>query len=279
MYAALETDPRVGFRPGIVPLAGLGHIGGGGRRGWAPTLGGISADEAALLVADGLDSGDVSLASSLGATDSDAEAILALNNQDAEINALNTLIQNLNTGATAAQLAALQASGGAPSSSAAAAAQSPPGSVLTYNCSFNVSATLSDPLESLSGPSSVISAIQSKIAAYGLSIVSTQASSYFGNSFTVQVLDSVGHRLLTDAKSVLDAAVSSINGVSLISSQISLASAGGTNAAPPSGSPTTITSTPPPPAASLSTWFESNAATIGIFAVVALVAVSAVKKL
>ena len=143
-YAALNTQDRVGYRPGVTPLAGLGFLPGGREGGWKPTmrgfnamtLGAMSADKQQLLVADGLDAGSVSLASSLGATDTDAENILALNDQDAEVAALETLIQNLNNAQSASAIAAAES--GTAAASATSAAQSPSGSTLSYTATYNI---------------------------------------------------------------------------------------------------------------------------------------------
>ena len=279
MYAALNTNPSTGFRPGV-GMSGLGYAAGGsgprgGNQGWNPTLAGyeadeggwhllrglgtlgaISSDNAAQLVADGCDAGDVQLASSLGATDADAEYILSLNDSDAEESALLKLISTLNDAAAGAAIAASEAAGTPSGTTTAAVGQSPAGSTLLYTATFNASGTLADPLEGLlSTPSQVVAAMAQYLQGTGLSISSTQSSSYTGNSFTVTVTDSIGHALLSDAQSVLDHALTSINGVKKVSSSIQIGSLG-------SGVPGAVPAALP--ATNITSWLESNAAFIGL---------------
>lgn len=271
-YAALNTQNRVGYRPGVTPLAGLGFLPGGREGGWKPTmrgfnamtLGAMSADEQQLLVADGLDAGSVSLASSLGATDTDAENILALNDQDAEVAALETLIQNLNNAQSASAIAAAES--GTAAASATSAAQSPSGSTLSYTATYNIN------LVGLNTPTNILAQVTAKLPQYGMSIVGTQPSTgTLTVTQTITVLDQIGHQNLSDAKSVLDSLFNSPNSNGLLSSSISLVST------PQSGAP--VIAAAPAASPSLTQWFETNAETIGIAAAVLLVGIVALNKM
>jgi hypothetical protein len=84
--------------------------------------------------------------------------------------------------------------------SPATAPQSPPGSTLLYTATFN-------PVPAFITASAVISAISAQLPTYRMAVVSSNvlSSGISGNaSFTLTIMDSVGHSYLTDIQAVLD---------------------------------------------------------------------------
>ena len=254
MYAALSTAATTGFRPGVT----MGYYTGGGgphgeNRGWNPTMGyeastdrgyrgglhglgdAVSTDSMSQLMVDGCDPNDVTLAAQLGMTDAQAQQILALTNSTDEENALLQLIGTLQASSNAPSAVAPPAAVPV-TAPAASTAQSPPGSTLIYSASYNVNTGVPGG-SLLVTPSEVISSLSGRLAGTGLSIVGTNSTSYGNNSFTVQVLDSIGHQYFTDAQSVLDAMLNNIAGITKIASSISPGAIAGAPGVTPAAGP------------------------------------------
>jgi len=155
---------------------------------------------------------------------------------------------------------------------AAAAAQSPPNSTLTYTVQWSASL-----LAPLTGASQAISGMQSKLPAYGMSVLSSTTNSLpviggiTGLSITLTIRDNVGHALLSDIQGVLNSLMVSIVGNNLSGSNLTLASSGAAGAGMPGG-------TPQPPA-NLTQWMEQNAGLLAALVIAVVVLPPLIKKI
>ena len=286
-YHALNTTDSTGYRPGV----GMGYYAGGGgpngeNQGWNPTMGyesstdrgwrgglhglgaAVSTDNMTQLMVDGCDPNDVALAASLGMTDAQAAQILSLDDSDAEENALLQLIGTLQPPNVVAPVQSQ------PPVTAPSNVQSPPGSTLIYSATYNVNTGVPGG-SLLVTPSQVIQSLTARLGGTGLSIVGVNTSSYGNNSFTVQVLDSIGHQNFSDAQSVLDAMLNQIAGVTKISSSISPGAIAGAAPVTPAAGPGGVIA---PAATSVASWLETNAAYIGIGLAAVILGSALIKK-
>lgn len=250
-YAEIRAGMGLSYEPGAnalgysAPYHGMGDF--------SPSM-----EQAAL--SDGIAQSDLDLLNELGATDQDLENLINGNVTLSQLYAQYGVTISPSSTATA-NSAGVTTQGPSP----AAAGQIPSGSTLLYVASFqSFNITGAD----------VIAAINKNLSSHGMSVISSQvtSTSALGTSPTViqlTVLDSVGHALLTDAKSVLDSIANSASG-GLASSNLSIVAYGAQSAS--SGvMPTTAVSTSP------IAWLENNAIYIGI-AIGALVFGSALIK-
>jgi hypothetical protein len=246
----------LGYQPGAHALLGYSAP--------AHDLGDFSASMENAAVDAGYSVNDIQLLNSLGATDQDLTNLI---NGNITLTALyaqyGVTIPGgggvVPTTATPTTPASASLTPPAPS---APAAQSPPGSTLLYTASYAA-------LKAWTTSAAAIQALSPLLPSHGMSIESQQVSSSglwsSDASFSISVLDSVGHALISDAKSVLDALMQQITNNGLKSSSLTLVSPGTTA----SGQPAAAATTAGDPVA----WLESNAIYIGL-AVGALVLVN-----
>jgi hypothetical protein len=127
---------------------------------------------------------------------------------------------------------------------APAVAQIPPGSTIVYNATFN-------PVAGWTTSNAAISALAPLLPTHGMSMLSPNVASsglVSNAAFSVTIMDSIGHALMSDAKSILDALMEQITNRGLIQSSIAMVSAG----LSPGGSPN-------PQAPNITTFLENNA--------------------
>jgi hypothetical protein len=273
-----EIRPGMGYQPGAHALLGyqpgayalLGDMGDLGysapahdlgyvaHMAYAPganALGSMSDSYKNAAIDAGINTDDIDLLDSLGATDQDMNNLINGNVSLAQLYA--------KYGVTippppVPHLAPQQSSTPAQQSSGPAA-QVPSGSTLLYEANWSAG------VGNLSlSPNSVISTLGSDLAAHGMSIVSSQATSngpiHYG--IQVMVLDTIGHTLKSDAQSILDSLMRQIVGNNLTGSNSSVTTTPGQSTA----AGATPTSDP-------ITWLENNALYIG-GAVLALILVN-----
>lgn len=264
-----EMRPGMGYLPGSSALgylpgsSALGYAPGRAAMGYVAHLGDFSAAMEQAAMADaanlGITQSDLDLLSSVGATDDDLTDLLNGNTTVAGLYAKYGVTFD-------------SASASAAATGTTPAAQSPPGSTLLYTCSYNLIVGGHGSTD----PTTLISDISSALPSHQMSKVSSAVqSSGIGISspaFTMTVFDSIGHALISDAKSVLDGLVAQFTGAMPASSSLTLVSAGTTaTGTPGSGTPG---GNPQPQPTDLTAWFEDNAAYIGL-GVLAVVAVNA----
>ena len=245
-----QLRPGMGYQGGSHALLGyepgadaLGYV--AGRMGYsagASHLGAVSAAELQVAYDAGLDGDTLDALSAIGATDADIQALIAGTTDVASIQA-----KYAHTGSTEGTTV----TGGAtpaPSSTA----QVPSGSTILYTASFNSQ-------KALITASAVISDIAAQLTSHGMSMISSavQASGWTSEaSFTMTILDSVGHNLLSDAQSVMDSILNQYTSGGKLSSSVTLVSPG-----------TTASGIPNPgsqPASDPLTFLENNAMYIGL---------------
>ena len=110
----------------------------------------------------------------------------------------------------------------APSVASSGQPQIPSGSTIVYNATYN-------PVAGWTTSNSAISALAPLLPAHGMSLVSSNVASsglISNAAFSVTIMDSIGHALISDAKSVLDALMNQITNKGLIQSSMALISAG-----------------------------------------------------
>jgi len=247
----------LGYQPGAHALLGYAAP--------AHDLGDFSASMENAAVDAGISINDIELLNSLGATDQDLSDLI---NGNVTLTALYAKYGVTipggggvvpTTPASASVTPPLPSSGQAAS---APAAQSPPGSTLLYTASYAA-------LKAWTTSAAAIQALSPLLPSHGMSIESQQVSSSglwsSDASFSLSVLDSVGHALISDAKSVLDALMQQITNNGLKSSSLTLVAPGTTA----SGQPAAAAAT----ANDAVAWLENNAIYIGL-AVGALVLVN-----
>ena len=147
---------------------------------------------------------------------------------------------------------------------APAVAQIPPGSTIVYNATYN-------PVAGWTTSNSAISALAPLLPAHGMSLVSSNVASsglVSNAAFSITIMDSVGHALISDAKSVLDALMQQITNKGLIQSSMALVSAGPV----PAGSAAV-------PASSATAFLENNAGMLALLALGIVVLPPLIKKI
>ncbi len=246
-YAIAPTfeGNRMGVRR-LSVLSGAGHMLGG--------LGDVSAT-AQTLIDNGADPGIINTLLAMGATDAQLTALL--NGQTDAIALMNQLTPSptpIPPGLTSPGVmpsAAVNPVSPPPVSSPnmvqtalttqpappnpASAPQSPQGSTLLYTATFNAAAALAL-------ASGVISAISAQLPTHYMTVISSNVLASgltSAASFTLTIMDSVGHQYLSDAQSVVDSYLQAATRNSKISSAIVVVSAGGTI---PAKNPLTIDS-------------------------------------
>lgn len=218
-------------------LSGLGEI--------SPTV--YTAGAAAGIATTDLDS-----LQALGATDAEVQQII---NGDA------TASQMILALSQQAQLDAIAATQTNPTAAPAVAVgpapptvQSPPGSTLLYTAAWSLGygdLTVS--------ANNVQQAVQAGLGAHGMSLAGGSATANFlgtTNSMQITVLDSIGHALISDAKSILDALVNAATGNNLTSSALVPVTTPGSPV--PAGSLATPVPNPNPNNPSTGAWLEAN---------------------
>jgi hypothetical protein len=263
-YAEMRPGMGLAYMPGANALGY--QPGAHALLGYAPgsiTLGDFSPSMESAAVASGYSQSDLDLLNSLGATDQDLENLINGNVTLTQVYAEYGVTIPSGSTATANSSSSSTPVYNAPAQgpSPAAAGQVPSGSTLLYVASFqSYNKTGAD----------VIAFINQNLGGHGMSVISSQVTntSVLGTSPTsiqMTVLDSVGHALLTDAKSILDSLANSASG-GLSSSNLSIVAYGSQSASPgiaPAAASTNLTQ-----------WFENNAGYIGL-GVVAVVLGSA----
>jgi len=242
---APQMRPGMGYAPGARTFGYVAHMGyapGANAMGYAPganALGDFSTSMENAAVDAGIAPSDIDLLNNLGATDQDLSDLI---NGNITLSALYAKY-----GATIPGSSTATANATLPAVSSAPAAQSPPESTLLYTATYN-------PVKGWTTASSAIQALAPLLPAHGMSLNSSQVSSsglVSNASFSVSILDSVGHALISDAKSVLDALMNQITNNGLLSSSLAMV-APGTTAAGASAAATTPVSDPV-------AWLENNA--------------------
>jgi hypothetical protein len=252
MYAELTASMgELGYQPGAHSLLGytapthaLGYAAG------SNALGDFSASMENAAVDAGISTNDIDLLNSLGATDQDLSDLI---NGNITLTALYakygvTIPGGGGVVPTTPSSASITPPQGP---SPASAGQVPSGSTLLYTATVNT--------PPLTSAQDIVNAIAPGLPGHGMSLISSQVSksgSVSGPaSFSVTVMDSVGHALVSDAKSVLDGLVQNYLGAGNLQLQSSLnvVSAGTTASGQPQATA----------AASPVAWLESNALWIG----------------
>jgi hypothetical protein len=249
--------PGMGYAPGARGFGYVAHMGyAPGARG----LGAISATMMQTAEAAGLDPGTLATLSVAGATDTDIQNLM---NGTTD---LDTLYATYGISGSPSQTAAATAA--TPVTSApASTAQIPPGSIFSYQVTYSQNISTPAPAQFISSFAAALS--QFDYSMVSSNIVSNTALGLGSATIQFQILDSIGNNLFTDAKGNLDQ----------ISNQITYNSVTGSTvptlvSSPSSGTVAAAAAAAPAAATSLSTWFENNAAYVGL-AVLAVVAINA----
>jgi len=253
--AFAEIRPGMGYAPGARNFGDVAHMGyssGAFHLGYAPgarnfsgdashTLGDVSTSMKNAAVTAGIDTNDIDLLDSVGATDQDFSDLI---NGNTTLTALYAKYGvTISTPATG--------TGTSPTSAPTSTAQVPGGSTLLYTA--NWSAGVGNLSES---PTSVLSELGSALAAHGMSVVNGQATSSGPIHYGIQVtvLDTIGNALLSDARSILDALMHQIVGNNVTGTNLSLISSPGQSTAAGASLP----------ASDPVTWLEDNALYIAL---------------
>lgn len=241
---APEIRPGMGYAPGARSLGYVAHMGytPGAVLGYAPgarTLGYFSASMAMAASNAGISQPDLQLLDSLGATDQDLQDLISQNISLSELYAEYGV-----TIPSASTATANTTPTPTPTVTHASAGQVPSGSTLLYTASFN-------PVSAFITAASVIADIAAQLPANGMSMISSAVQNSGLTStgdFTMTVLDSVGHDLVSNAQSVLDHYLNQFTNNGKISSTVTVVSAG-----------TTASGTPQAAVTNPLTWLENNA--------------------
>jgi hypothetical protein len=247
--AFAELRPGMGYAGGA---RNFGYAAGAHAMGYAAgahALGSMSDSMKNLAIDDGIDTNDIDLLDSLGATDQDMTNLV---NGNISLTALYAKYGVTIPSGSTATAAGQGTSAVTPTSAALSSpvGQVPSGSELLYNASWtagagNLSVT----------PNAAISSLGSALAAHGMSVMSGEATSSGPIHYGIQVmiLDSVGHALQADAQSVVHNLMLQIVGNNLTGDNLSIAatpSQGTTSAATPASNPLS--------------WLENNALYLGL---------------
>lgn len=251
--AAPELRPGMGYQGGShAMLSEVAHM--GYAAGSAQGLGSFSANMAANAVQGGYcTQADINLLNSVGATDQDLANLMA------GIVTLQQLYASYGVTFDPGQSAAVPP---ASSQASAPAGQIPPGSTILYTATFN-------PVKAFVTASTVISDIAAQLPGHKMSMLTNavQQSGITSNaSFSMTIMDSVGHQYIADAQSILDSLLNQYTDNQEITSSLVVVSPGVTASGTPGGSTN-------PPASDLVAWLENNAIYIGA-GVLALVLVN-----
>ncbi len=239
--AFAEIRGGMGYAPGA---NALGYSSGAFHLGYAPganALGDMSDSVRNAAVDAGIDTNDIDLLDSLGATDQDLSNL---------INGNTTLTALYAKYGVTVSTPATGAGAGTPSPSSTPTGQVPGGSTLLYTANWTAG------VGNLSvSPNAAVASLQSLLSAHGMSVVNSQATSSGPINYGIQVtvLDTVGNALLSDAKSVLDALMKQVIGNNLSGSNLSIVATPGQSTA----AGASFTSDP-------LTWLENNALYIAL---------------
>jgi hypothetical protein len=252
-YAEIRTG--MGFAPGARNFSGyahgahlgddshhLGYSSGAFHLGYEPgahALGSMSDAIKNAAIDDNIDTSDIDLLDSLGATDQDMTNLI---NGNTTLSALYAKYGvTISTPATGISVPPAQVS----------TAQVPPGSTILYTVKVNT--------PPLTSAQNIIDAISPELPAHGMSKMTSQVSQS-GNisgpaQFSLSVMDSIGHALKSDAQSVLDGLIENFlgSGNLQLQSTVTVVSPGITASGQPGAS---LTSDP-------IAWLEDNALYIG----------------
>jgi hypothetical protein len=235
----VEIRPGMGVHPGANPFGYVAHI---GYAGGARSLGAVSSSQMQAALDQGLDPSTLNALSAAGATDSDIAALMV---GDTDVPTLMARYAGLKTTETTSVT-----SSGSGSSTPAPAPQIPSGSTLLYTVDWTAGiGNLSVSTES------AIAQLKTAIASHGLNLINGQATSTGPIHYEIEVTiqDTIGHNLVTDAKSILDSLMAQIVGANVTGSNLSIVQSPGQAGAQP-GTPTS----------SIVAFLESNALLIGV---------------
>lgn len=247
-----QMRPGMGYAPGARSLGyapgarGMGYV---AHMGYAPGARGMGDFSPAMenaAVDANIAPSDIDLLNSLGATDQDLTNLINGNVTLSQLYAQYGVTIAPAATATANTAPASTVISPAPVSTA----QIPPGSTILYTATYN-------PTPSFTLASTVVSSIAANLAAHGMSMLSNavQASGLTSNGqFTMTIMDSVGHALISDAQSVLDALLNQFTSNEKVSSSLTVVSPGTTA----SGTSATASAT------DAVSWLESNALYIAL---------------
>lgn len=252
-FEELRPGMGLGYQPGAHAILGYqpgAHAMLGYHAGSHGNLGDFSASMENAAVAAGYSTSDIDLLNNLGATDQDLSNLINGNVTLSQLYAQYGVTIPPTSTATASAAGAPTITSTHPAQpSPASPGQIPSGSTLLYTASYN-------PVKAFSTASTVISSIAAQLAAHGMAMVSNavqQSGLTSQATFTMTVLDSVGHQYLTDAQSILDALLNQFTSNGRITSTVTLVSAGTTASGVPAATP----------ASDPLTWLENNALYIG----------------
>jgi hypothetical protein len=224
-YATAPTFE--GTRIGMRRLSALSGIGG------VETMGAVS-DTANVLIASGWNASLINGLLQAGATDQQLTDLLN-GATDAP-----TILSQLK----AAQISASGINPAAQPAAPAGPGQSPAGATLLYQAGWTAGFG-----NLLTSPNTVIAQLASALTQQNISIVASSATANGPITYGIQVTvkDNIGHALVSDIKSVLDALMTKIVGTNLSGTNLSLVAYPG-QALPPGT----------PGATDFTTWFQSN---------------------
>lgn len=252
-------------RQGVGYTAHMGYTPGAtlGSLGQVAAVGNVSASTMAAAEAAGYQAADLIALANAGASDQDIQDLVAGNDTLASLeDAYGVLPTALVSTGSATGAPTVPASAAATSTPSASAGQLPTGSQISYTAAWS-------PIHGEA--SDVQAALSSQLPQHGMQLLNfnNTGSSLLGvgtQGFTATIaITGAGFALLTDAQSILVTIVQSIIGVgNETTNQISIIETPQTAI---SGSQTAA----PGSAQSLTTWFENNAAYIGL-GIIALVA-------
>jgi hypothetical protein len=229
-----------GYAPGARNFGDVSHMGyAAGARG----MGAISASMKNLAVDDGINTNDIDLLDSLGATDQDMTDLV---NGNITLTALYAKYGvSIPAGSTAT-------AGATPPAVSVNVGQVPAGSTILYTAKVNT--------PPFTSAQNILDAISPQLPAHGMALLSSQvisSGSVSGPaSFSATVMDSIGHALKTDAQSVLDGLIENFLGAGnlQLQSTVTVVSPG----ISASGTPAAVPST------DALSWLEGNALYIGL---------------
>jgi hypothetical protein len=251
-FEELRPGMGLGYQPGAHAMLGYqpgAHAMLGYHAGSHGNLGTVSDAQMQAAWDAGLDGNTIDALSAAGATDADIQALMA---GTTDVPTLMAKYAGLQT--TEGTSVTATTSHTTPSPTPTNPAQSPPGSTLLYTVSYN-------PVKVFSAASSVILQIAALLPSHGMAMATNavqQSGLTSQASFTMTILDSVGHQYLSDAQSVLDGLLNQFTNNGKLTSSVTLVSAGTTASGAPGGAPN-----PNPNPNDALAWLENNALYIG----------------
>jgi hypothetical protein len=247
-----EIRPGMGYVPGA---RNFGYAPGARNFGYAPGargMGDISASIKNLAVDDGINTNDIDLLDSLGATDQDMTDLVNGNISLTALYAKYGVTIPAGSTATAAGQGTPTVTPASTGALSTPVGQVPSGSELLYTASWsagigNLSVT----------PNAAISSLGSALAVHGMSVLSGEATSNGPIHYGIQVtiLDSVGHALQADATSVVHNLMLQIVGNNLTGDHLAVTATPTQSAG--SGATASLASDP-------ISWLENNALYLGL---------------